>query len=365
MVSRRPSDSLQPVIWDTRPYIESSKPTFSSAWVNQATTRSESGYTWMTNIWLWFACLGPLFHIISANMNMRPRQARNYIFRRLCKRYVPSKKTTSILKRLLFTSIIWLRYLYIFVRFFCPELYICEELVKLLLYAIRLLILLLRRIRSMSLPNKYPAKGVRTPKFPGFHDFLVLQGSNSKARHRFAKTLAIAWFFTAYIGCLTYIGIVTLLVVKAELSIRWVPESESKKAVGQWSTWATLGLGIVASIIVHYRKLGSYRKAPINLSTMDLEDASPHLVALYAKKSAESEESLKHYLMACAIYEWEDFKYWWHNTIEASAADEDKKTQALKDEVYVWDTISASCEDGGSMKDFLETHILDREALGT
>lgn len=62
-----------------------------------------------------------------------------------------------------------------------------------------------------------------------------------------AKTVATVWYFTAIFSYPLLVCIVMFFIYKAESAMDWVPESETKKAVGQWSPWMALLLALTAA----------------------------------------------------------------------------------------------------------------------
>ncbi|KAI9692273.1 MAG: hypothetical protein M1822_006503 [Bathelium mastoideum] len=172
-----------------------------------------------------------------------------------------------------------------------------------------------------------------------FLDLVKLEESDSILRYKIAKFCAATWYLIAYASCVGLIGIVLFLTAKAELSIQWLPEAETKKAVGQWAPWIALLLGLAASLVSRIRDSGLGREHAINLNDLDLEDSQSHVVALKGMIIADKQKSLWRYIICLAIYEWQDFRNWWNNTLEASRPDIDAE-DGLQDEEHVWHKLS-------------------------
>src|SRR5438045_459420 len=92
------------------------------------------------------------------------------------------------------------------------------------------------------------------------HDLAVLEISSSRVRYTFAKTVTMLWFIFNRSGLLLVAGALVFLSVKMEAAIRWIPESESKIAVGQWAPWTTLAIGFTAALVSRLLKGESFSK---------------------------------------------------------------------------------------------------------
>ena len=340
---RDQGEPLTPVIWSA--INVSSIPTYNNAtndtailrwrlrnfetndnWISQAPTKSDEGYDWLCNFWIWYLCLGPMLQCALVNSWITPGEARNWIFRRLRKRYVPKNPLQSGTKIAHFyTILVWLRYFWIVLRTLSLE-----------LYALQLLLGLLLRIFRWATGRKM------TP----FHDLLVLETSPSRARYITAKTFAAAWYFTANLSYVMFIGLTTFFTYQAEVSMKWLPESESKKAVGQWAPWMTLGLGVTAAVITRMVSKTEHNRGMINLSEIDLDEKQTYEMAFMAKELTEDNWHLHQYIGALLIYESQEFKFWWQNTIEASVekpmpkkgrkGEKEPKAEELKDVLEAW-----------------------------
>ena len=176
---------------------------------------------------------------------------------------------------------------------------------------------------------------------------LVLETSQSRARYIQAKTLATMWYFTANLSYVMFIALIAFFTYKAEASMTWLPESELKKAVGQWAPWMTSGLAVAAAMTTRMVSKSDHdNKRKINLGELEGDESQGYEMALMEKELKDDNWYLHQYIVALFTYEWHEFTIWWQNPIEASRerpnyqkAKKEKKDEEPKDLLGTWDDI--------------------------
>lgn len=61
------------------------------------------------------------------------------------------------------------------------------------------------------------------------------------------------------------------------------------------------------------------------MNELDLEDTRDHEIALVGKEMTKRGSHFHSFFGALLFYEWHDFVFWWHNSIEASKLDQPEK----------------------------------------
>ena len=304
---RSPDEKLQPIIW-WPPGPDLSYFATTNDWLAQAPRMSEAGYNWLLLFWFWYFTLGPTVQCALVNADVTPRDARNAIFRRVRKKYVVRDPQHQSKGRFIYIRVlIWVRYFWLFVVACSLEIRILELLFQLVVWAVG---------------------KIRGRRVTRFHDMAVLELSESKWRYVLAKILAIMWYVWAIGSYFVCVAGAIYITAKAETSVQgWLPESENKKAVGQWSPWAALALGVTAAIISRLLSPRKEKRKTILLDDPVLENQKQHELAMMAKELDASHWHLHQYLIALFIYEWADFSYWRKNSIEASVEKPSKEKE--------------------------------------
>jgi hypothetical protein len=325
---RGSSDSMQAVLWEPGTFDDLTGSTVRDEWVNRIPKKSDAGYDWLNNLWNFYFLLGPLLMCAVFNSTLRPREARNHIFRRLRMGYVRRDRNASLWKRFLICSWIWARYFYLLLIVLSVEIHVLSLLVQIALWIVEKI--LGRRLTS-------------------FGDVTILVEKPTKLRYVFAKTMAVAWYFTAIISYFAFVAGAIFLTAKAEKSMRWIPESESPRNVGQWSTWMALGLAGCVAIIMRLRSKNEQgQRKMIMLQKRQAEDVELGRITAMEEQLAGGNWRLPQYLVALLRYESLNFMYWWKNTIDASkhAKVQEKgfrpKQEKAPDEKEIWEEFSAS-----------------------
>ncbi|KAM0804904.1 hypothetical protein BDR22DRAFT_884997 [Usnea florida] len=152
------------------------------------------------------------------------------------------------------------------------------------------------------------------------------------------------------------------------MSIKWIPESESNKDVGQWSSWTAVGLALFAAIVHRiFAKPTDGTKKKILLHDSDIDAGEAHENALMTKMTETVYGQLVQYVLAEFKHKWLEFRYWWHHTIEASkpdpTEDEDREPRRaqIQDEAQVWDKFAPLFAQGQDVVN--PSHPLDRRGL--
>ena len=167
--------------------------------------------------------------------------------------------------------------------------------------------------------------------FVRFQDLVVLKMKETRTSYIVAKTLATMWFFVGGSSYTLFVGGAMYLTFKAEMSIKWIPESESKNDIGQWSTWTAVGLALFAAIIhriVAKPTDGKKKKIILVDPEIDVGEAHDDAFRTFRTKMIRKKfGQFFHHILADSKYKWLEFRYWWYHTIEASAsnASEDEK----------------------------------------
>ena len=307
-IFREPSDPLQPVIWSTHLTPMDLNVSISAEWIAESPTKSDAEYEWLCFIWLFYNLLGPVLQCVIINANLAPREARNLIFHRLRTGYVPRDRSQPRTKLILIEILIYARYFWIFLKFCSVEIHLVQQIIRLLV-----------RIVQNAIGKRIKLS---------FHEIAVLELRESSFRYRYAKGLAVAWYLWAELSYLVFIGGAIYIVSKAEKSIQWVPESETKIAVGQWSTWTAFGLAVTAAAISRLTSKRSDVRKNIYLDDRRLDNAEADEIARMARALKEEEWNLYTYLAAQLVFRWLESNYWWLHTVEVSA--ETRKEMDLK-----------------------------------
>lgn len=324
---RDATDSLQPVIFQAHLALVGSNVTIIDDWIAQAPIASWDEYAWLGSLWLWFFATAPVLQCALTNSWKDPREVRNLLFCRLRKRRV-SKGHVQSRKRLInISSLSWTR------------------------YAWYLLVVLFPFLGEFAESVFWMLKKARGRKVTMFYRLGVLETRETKISYFLAKTLATMWFFvgeSSYI--LSVVGAI-YLTLKAEISMKWIPESESKKNIGQWSTWTAFGLALFATIIHRIvAKPRDEKKKNIILVDPVVDVVEAHEIALETKMIRKEHGPLFQYVLANIIYKWLEFKYWWNHTVEASSPKETEDKEArVQDESKVWDGFAPLFADHGDV----------------
>lgn len=215
--------------------------------------------------------LAPSFQTLAADR----RVSRNNVFVRMLAKRVPYPPSGS--KRLrLFPAIVTVRFLqlYWFLGQCIPFLVVVDSLIRL---AVRMVFRFfgIRRLR--------------------IEDMSYLEPEISQTRYQAAKYAALLFYIITTLGYVTWIPVVAPFATgdPTGFLVR-IPESETFRAVGQWSPWLTLSLAIATTLFS--RLVVSYQ-----LETMDSWVQQHRFRLLYAQ--------VRDWLAT----EWRETKEWWAN----------------------------------------------------
>lgn len=121
---RDEEEILQPVIW-YMPVVTGQNISAANEWLFSAPRVSWDGYDYLCWFWtLTWTMLGPALQCVLINTWKPPRIARNYLFRRLQKTYLPRDPTSTQLKKCCLYVLVWIRYFWLFISFFSLEIFI-------------------------------------------------------------------------------------------------------------------------------------------------------------------------------------------------------------------------------------------------
>lgn len=168
-------------------------------------------------------------------------------------------------------------------------------------------------------------------KLETFAELAILEPSPSKARYILAKTVASMWYLWGNITYIAFVVIAVFFTYKMEVSMEWVPESESKNAVGQWSTWVTLGFAVSGAIIRRMMSSQERSKSKINLDDVAMDPNQNYEMALMAHELAENRWLLYQYVGALLAYEWRSFLIWWQNPRQVLVKESQDKGEGNKE----------------------------------
>lgn len=327
---RKAGDPLQAVIWSTQS-IYADRGDLDN-WIQDSPRVSDAEYRWLGQIWAFYYLLGPVLQFVIVNAYLAPREGRNFIFHRLRMGYVPRDRSQPRARLLYIEALIYLRYFWIFLVACSVEIRIIGYLVK-----------LLARVTRKYLPASVWAS---------FDELAVLEVRESKFRYWLAKLTALFWYLWAEVSYPAFIGGTAYLTYKAERSVHWIPESESKRSVGQWSTWAGFGMAVFAASISRLcsESHRDQERRKLVLTGESWPDSPAGKSARMSRALKEHEWNIHKLFAAQLVFRWMDFKYWWLHTIEAStktwqelhSKDDRKKAQdkELRDEFDVWATLT-------------------------
>ena len=315
---RDASDSLQPVIFQAHLALVDSNVTIIDDWIAHAPIVSWDNYIWLGSLWFWVFVFGPVLRCALTNSWKDPREVRNLMFDRLRKRRVPKGHVQSRKRLIYISSLKWTRYAWYLLVVLCP---ILGGLANSVLWIV---------------------EKARGRKVTTFHELAVLENRETRTSYILAKTLATMWFFVGESSYILFVVGAMFLTHRAEISIKWIPESESKKNIGQWSTWTTFGLALFATSIHRIvAKPRDEKKKKIILDDPEMDVGEAHENALKTKMIRKEHGPLFQYVLANIIHKWLDFKYWWYHTIEASSLKEtEDKESRVQDQSKVWDNFA-------------------------
>lgn len=234
--------------------------------------------------------------------------------------YVPRDHVHSRKQLVYIYSQEWIRYAWSFLAASTPVLWILKMFATFIWWIVKKargdkMILDLYVMFSDWIATK--AKGAKgTP----FDELVVLETRETRTSYLLAKTLATMWWFVGESSYILFIGGAMYLTFKAEISVWWIPESEPKKAIGQWSTWTALGLALIAATFLRIvaKPIQEKRKA-IFLDDLEMDGGEAHEIALKERRRREEDGQFFRYILANMKYKRLEFWYWWFHTIEASA----------------------------------------------
>jgi hypothetical protein len=147
---------------------------------------------------------------------------------------------------------------------------------------------------------------------PSIENLTSLEPDISRKNYLAAKYVAICWYFWANLCYIFWIPVAISDLVRGERILSGIPESESLRAVGQWSSWLTVCLALVVAILnrifdPEFRRMAHKRDAD------GIRTAEPRPEGGWWQ------------VTSWIIREWKDLKYWWRHP-----------TEALKD-AFGWD----------------------------
>ncbi|TPX12739.1 uncharacterized protein E0L32_000916 [Thyridium curvatum] len=288
-------------------------------WIGKAPTMHGAQYdNLLRMLWWSYVLTGPMYQCARVLANSSPRETRNYLFRRLLQDYHPRAQGQSRRKRLAIIALVWVRYRLLLLRAMSME----ARLLYVLAY--------------------WPARGAARlyaycagdDKPPAFAQLVVLRESQSARRGRLAKYAAAAWYFFSLAFYALLPACALCLTIGSELGVRgWVPQSADLHDVSQWIAWALVG-GAAAGYAVWYMlfeylpKLGlrTRRWEPIGereriyITDPSSEAEEPDKIALMEKNMEYNDLGWRKYILARIMVEWYDFRYWWRDPVQASAA---------------------------------------------
>lgn len=327
---RGSKEALLPIIWDP----EGSSWTSSLAgneWISNATTMHGARYeTLLRLLWWSYVLAAPLYQCVRSLANSSPRETRNHIFRRLQQDYRPRLPWESKGRRFYIFTLIWARYLWMALRAVSMDIRILHV-----------------TVRGLAWAGKRLYKFFMDDDFNFFGDLVVLENNTTPERRERAKHVAALWYFFALGLYVLFPATVFYITVKSELSIHgWTPEEQRFDEVGQWWAWALAG-GVIAVCMIRYllfwvlprlltddQKIGGKKR--IYIADLSAEEDGPEKIALMEKNIADNDLSWPKYLMARALLEWYDFKYWWKDPAEASVEKKAKKSNDPWDWDETW-----------------------------
>ena len=108
--------------------------------------------------------------------------------------------------------------------------------------------------------------------FQAVDGFSRLESKKGRVRHYFAKTLALAWYFWAYTCYLATPAVLLRNYVMSEMCIGGVPESESIKAIGQWSPWVAVGIPFLAAVVNRVLSVSGEGRPRVFLHRVDMDE---------------------------------------------------------------------------------------------
>lgn len=222
--------------------------------------------------------LAPSFQTLAADR----RVSRNDVFvRMLAKRvpYLPSRSKGSKL----FPAIVTVRFLQLY--WFLGE---CIPFLLVVDFRIRLAVRMVLRLF-----------GIRKLRI---EDMSFLEPDLSQRRYQAAKYAALSFYILTTLGYVTWVPVVAPFAMGGATGfLARIPESETFRAVGQWSPWLTLFLAIATALV--NRLLVSYQS-----ETMDSWVKQHRFNLLYTQ--------VRDWL----VVEWRETKEWWSNPEEQAIA---------------------------------------------
>jgi hypothetical protein len=247
---------------------------------------------------IWSFKTGTIFSTVLYNCTMRPSKARDKIFRRLLmKRILRSPLVRSRWRLAIVTIYIWSLHIWWILTFMNPQFSLLELPLLLVLPAL--------------------PKHSRT-YIPSIESLTSLEPDISRKNYLTAKYVAICWYFWANLCYIFWIPAAISDLVKAESVLSGIPESESLRAVGQWSSWLTVCLALVAAILNRIFD-PEWRAHERDADGIGAAEPRP--------------EGGWWQVASWIIREWKDLKYGWRHPTEAvkDAFDEDEEGNETDD----------------------------------
>lgn len=91
----------------------------------------------------------------------------------------------------------------------------------------------------------FRALGIRRPRL---EDMSFLEPQLSRRRYQAARYAAMAFYVLTTLGYVAWIPAVASFATDRDIPLTDIPESETFRAVGQWSSWLTLSLAVLATL---------------------------------------------------------------------------------------------------------------------
>jgi hypothetical protein len=163
--------------------------------------------------------------------------------------------------------------------------------------------------------------------FQTVKDFSTLESKRGRVRHYFAKTVALAWYFWAYACYLATPAVILRQYVMSEIWMSGIPETESIKAVGQWSPWVVVGIPFLAAVVNRVFSAGGRERPRVFLRRVDVDgcghEACGRTVSVPEKGEKQGWRKYCRWLLSLHLWpviccRWEDFKAWWKDPLQVS-----------------------------------------------
>ena len=190
--------------------------------------------------------------------------------------------------------------------------------------------------------------------FQSVDGFSRLESKRGRVRYYFAKTVALVWYFWAYACYLATPALVLTQYVMSEMSMGGIPESESIKAVGQWSPWVAVGIPFLAAVVNRVFLASEGDRPRVFLRGVGVggcgHEACGRTVSVPEKTEKQGWRKCCQWFLSLQLWpvircRWEDFKTWWKDPLQVSlktAPTDGESDELLSNIPSAWERLMGS-----------------------